>query len=296
MHMSTPSLDQLRVLACVADAGSFSAAARQLGRTQPVISYNIANLEAAVGFALFERGRRRPVLTRNGHAVLAYARRMCLLDDELKARIGSLAQGLEGEIGLVVDVLYPVERLALVLVEFAKTFPSVALRLDSAALGVVLQKVESRACSLGISALFHDWPDGIEPLEFGLLEMLPVAATSHPLASYPEAPPMSVLREHLQLILDDASGLTVDWPLAVSGVRTWKVNELNTQLALLRQGLGWGNMPIHLVEDDIREGRLVALAAPIRRRGVQAFTLIHRVDTALGPAGRYFKQLLIERG
>ncbi|AMO76079.1 LysR family transcriptional regulator [Pseudomonas citronellolis] len=294
--MSAPSLDQLRVLAEVVDCGSFSAAARRLERTQPVISYTIANLEAQLGLTLFERGKRRPILTENGEVVLAYARRMCLLADELRAGVESLGRGLEGEVSLAVDVLYPVERLATLLGRFAVEFPGVALRIESGPLGRVLQLVESRTCVLGISGLFHDWPDDIEPRDFGYLQMVPVAAPDHPLAVYSKAPSMAVLREHLQLILDDSSGLTHGWPLAISGVRTWRVTDLDTKLALLRSGFGWGHMPLHRVEEDLQQGRLVRLKAPIRQLGTQSFTLIHRVDTPPGQAGGYLAQLLIEHG
>ncbi|MCY1274616.1 HTH-type transcriptional regulator YhaJ [compost metagenome] len=294
--MPTPSLDQLRVLAEVVDCGSFSAAARRLGRTQPVISYSIANLESLLGLTLFERGKRRPILTDSGAAVLAYARRMCLLSDELQAGVENLVKGLEGEIGLAVDVLYPAERLAPLLGRFAAEFPSVALRIESVPLGRVLQLVESRTCVLGISGLFHDWPDDIEPRDFGYLQMVPVAAPDHPLATYAKAPPMAVLREHLQLILDDASGLTHGRSLAVSSVRTWRVTDFDTKLALLRAGIGWGHMPLHRVEADLRQDRLVRLAVPVRQHGEQSFTLIHRVDTPPGRAGSWLAHLLVEHG
>lgn len=291
--MSAPTLDQLRVFITVVDSGSFSAASRRLGRTQPVISYNIANLESLLGLTLFERGRRRPVLTDNGAALLTYARRMCLLSDELRAEIDSLSRGLEGELGLVVDVLYPKPQLASVLQRFAEVFPAVALRVESACLGEVLSRVRSRGCVLGISGLFMDWPDDIEARDFGRLEMLPVAAAEHLLAVASRIS-MSMLREHLQLILRDASGLTAGGALAISGVRTWEVSDFDTKRALLLAGVGWGHMPRHLVETDVLAGRLRALNLPIRREGRQAFTLIQRSDSPPGPAGRWLAAQLLD--
>lgn len=294
--MSEPSIDQLRVLVEVVECGSFSAAARRLGRSQPVVSYNIANLEAQLGLTLFVRGRRRPILTESGAAVLAYARRMCLLADELQAQVEHLGRGLEGEIGLAFDVLYPASQLAGLLVRFAEAFPSVALRIVSAPLGEVLRRVESRDCVLGISALPHDWPDHLEARDFGQLQMVPVAAPDHPLAAYSEAPAMALLREHLQLILDDPSGLTQGQTLAVNGVRTWKVTDFDTKQALLRTGLGWGFMPLHRIEADLEQRKLVLLNMPIRQHGVQRFTLLHRVDTPPGHAGGWLARLLLEHG
>ena len=57
-----PSLDQLRIFLAVVDEGSFNRAARKLGRAISVVSYGIANLEAQLGGALFDReGSRRPL-------------------------------------------------------------------------------------------------------------------------------------------------------------------------------------------------------------------------------------------
>src|SRR5438132_7127360 len=98
MSTPVPSLEQLRVLVEVADSGSFSAAGRRLGRSQPVVSYAIANLEAELGFALFVRGKRRPVLTERGAVVLDYARRLSLLSDELQASTQQLRSGAETEV------------------------------------------------------------------------------------------------------------------------------------------------------------------------------------------------------
>ena len=71
----TPSIDQLRVFLTVVEAGSFAAAGRRLGRATSAVSYTIAQLEAQLGVALFDRQRtRKPTLTQAGGAVLAKAR------------------------------------------------------------------------------------------------------------------------------------------------------------------------------------------------------------------------------
>jgi len=62
------SMDQLRTFIAAAEEGSFSAAGRKLRRAQSVVSATLANLEQQVGFALFDRSGRYPVLTENGRA------------------------------------------------------------------------------------------------------------------------------------------------------------------------------------------------------------------------------------
>lgn len=59
----TPSLEHFKALLATAETGSFSAAARRLGKAQSVVSAAIANLEIDLGLALFDRSGRYPVLT-----------------------------------------------------------------------------------------------------------------------------------------------------------------------------------------------------------------------------------------
>lgn len=99
-NVTIPSLDQLKIMVAVVDTGSFSAAAKILHRSQPVVSYAIGNLEAQLGITLFERKGQRPVLTDAGKTVLAYARRISLVTDEMRAGVSGLIQGVESEVSI----------------------------------------------------------------------------------------------------------------------------------------------------------------------------------------------------
>ena len=81
----------------------FSAAGRKLSRAQSVVSQTLANLEVQFGVKLFDRARRRPVLTTQGHALLAHARTVAGDVDRLKALAKHLAGGLEPELSIAVD-------------------------------------------------------------------------------------------------------------------------------------------------------------------------------------------------
>jgi DNA-binding transcriptional LysR family regulator len=289
----TPTLEQLRVLTVVADEGSFSGAARRLGRSQPVVSYMMTTLESELGFAVFERGKRKPVLTERGVAVLAHARRMCLMSDQLVASAENLRRGLENELTIAVDLFFPPERLAQLLREMGALHPSIDVLVRSTPLGGVLDLVMQRECALGVCVLTMDWPDGIEARDFGAIEFLPVAAPGHPLAAFQEPPPVALVREHTQLILRDPGSLTRHLDLAIAGVRTWRLTDLAMKLAMLREGLGWGHMPLHLVRDDLARGTLVKLQLAVRSGGTMPYTLIHRVDSPPGPAGRWLAERLV---
>ena len=97
---ANPTLDQLQVFIAVAEAGSFSAAARKLNRAQSVVSYAINNLEQQLDVTLFERtGLRQPRLTVEGRAMLEDARRIVGGLEGMRARVRGLRQGLEASHG-----------------------------------------------------------------------------------------------------------------------------------------------------------------------------------------------------
>src|SRR5258708_6213299 len=144
------SLDQLRTFIAAADAGSFSAGARRLRRAQSVVSQTLADLEAQLGVKLFDRSRRAPVLTKEGVALLAEARAVVSGMDGFKARAKGLSDGLEPELSVVVDVIFPLERLTAAVAAFQGEFPAVPLRLYVEALGAVLQPVLAGRCAFGV--------------------------------------------------------------------------------------------------------------------------------------------------
>lgn len=292
MQPLPPTLDQLRIFLAVVEAGSFAAAARRLGRATSVVSYGIANLEAQLGLALFDRqATRRPQLTEAGRAILADSRAIALGIDGLVARARGLVGGLEAEVSLVVDVMLPMPLLASVLEAFRAAFPTVALRLHVEALGAVAQRVLDGDAGIGISGPLLSRLEMLEQTRVGRVELVPVAAPSHPLARKAGPVTTADARAEVQLVLTDRSRLTDGLDLGVMGLETWRLADLGAKHALLLAGVGWGSMPEPMVRDDLVAGRLVRLALDHWAAELYALQAIHRSDTAPGPAARW----LIER-
>ncbi len=117
----------LRSFVAVADSGGVTRAAGFLHLTQSAVSMQIKRLEELLGLELFDRSGRKIVLTAAGDQLLAYARRMVALNDEVMARLTD--QAFEGEIVLGVphDIVYPV--IPRVLQQFNAAFPRVKVHL-----------------------------------------------------------------------------------------------------------------------------------------------------------------------
>lgn len=286
----TPTLDQLRVLMAVVENGSFAGAARRLNRATSVISYAISNLENQLGVSLFDRqSTRKPVLTNAGKTVLAEAKAAAGVIDGLRAKVKGLRQGLEAELHVAVDVMMPNDRLLDALKGFREAFPTVQLHLHVEALGAVTQLVLDRTASIGISGPLDIDTGDIHHVGVGNVELVPVAAPGHPLAEGSNLP--GAARQHVQLVLTDRSQLTEGKEFAVIGTYTWRLADLGAKHLLLKGGLGWGNMPLPMVEEDLAAGRLVALDMPDNMKRAYTFDAIYRADAPPGPAGQW----LIER-
>lgn len=296
MNPGTPTYDQLRIFLAVVDTGSFIGAGRRLNRAVSVISYGIANLEAQVGLTLFERGgTRRPRLTEAGQALLAEARTIGQGFDALRAKVKGLHDGLEPEVNLAVDVMLPAARLGAVLRRFSADFPTVSLRLHVEALGAVTALVVDGTAVLGVSGPLTAGTECIEHVATGAVRMIPVAAPDHPLARAGTIAPGEA-RNHIQLVLTDRSPLTAGRDFSVLSPRTWRLADLGAKHRLLREGIGWGNMPLPLIEPDLVAGTLKRLHMPDDPGGMYRFCGIRRRDRPPGPAASWLLEHMVELG
>jgi DNA-binding transcriptional LysR family regulator len=279
--MEGVTLEQLRTLRAVAEAGSFSAAARKLGRVQAAVSQSIERLEAQLGLRLFDRSGRAAKLTRHGESIVAAAARIDERVEALDELVTSLKRGKETKLSIVVDVMFPTESLVAFGHEFMREHPSVELVLFTDVLSSVTAQVRERSASFGVA---------IEDADFAGLDRKPIAKVRLiPVATRAIDP-----TDAIQIVLGEQRAVASARRGVVSE-RTWRVLDLATKHALIRGGLGWGNMPEHLVRDDLASRRLVelsvpSLGSPIRR----SLELTARRGAVMGPVAKWAQKRLTE--
>src|ERR1700730_16695651 len=287
-----PSVDQLLVLLAVAEEGSFTDAAKRLRRATSAISYAIDTLERDLGLSLFHRGTsRKPKLTQQGEAIVAEARAVAHSIETLRARVRGFLEELEPEVSLVVDGMLPSDRLTTLFREFGARFPAMPVRLLVQTLGGVERAVRNGHARIGVGSELHMDMTGFRRTQIEGVQLIPVAAPSHPLAKASEAAPQQT-RDFLQLVLSEQLGAE-SRNYGVVGLNTWRIGDLSARHKLLLAGLGWSGMPEPIVRADIESGRLVRLNLPDWRGGEYPMQAIHKTDTPPGPAQRWLVERLV---
>lgn len=288
------SMDQLRTFIAAADEGSFSAAGRKLRRAQSVVSQTLANLEAQIDVQLFDRSARYPQLTEAGVALLAEARGVVSGMDGFKAKARTMAEGLEPELAVVVDVMYPMESLTTAVGLFHAAFPHTPLRLYVEALGAVVQPVLHGHCRIGIMGSMPTVPEGLNTEKLLDVPMVTVVAPFHPLASIRAPISSGELARHVQLVLTDRTAMTEGKSYGVFSALTWRLADLGAKHAFLRAGFGWGHMPAAMVAADVDAGALVTISLEMFHPKTPpiAMLAVYRKDMPPGPAGRWLLERL----
>ncbi len=291
--MDNITLEQVRVFLTVIEEGSFSAAARRLAKTQSAISHGIAVLERELGFAIFDRSGRTPVLTPAGCALTRDARAIARQVVEFQAHARSIARGVEAEVSIAIDAFFPNSAVIDAIREFRTEYPRVPLLIRTELLGAVEESVRSGACSLGIAGPLQGSAAVLPRTVIGETKMVTVVAAGHPLASETQPVPHSVAEMYPQLVLTDRSNLTRGYSVGWLGGETWRIADVGTKHEFLLAGLGWGYMPWHRVEGGLQAGRLVRLQlADWPESRLHPFHVIHRPDEPPGPAARWILERL----
>lgn len=196
----------IRQLSCfveVANAASFTMAAKRLAVAQPALTATIQKLEAELGLRLFDRSARSVELTEAGRDLLPVAERLLRDLEGAVEDMHGLAEGKRGHISVVAAPSLFGAILAPAIENFVREHPAVRLTVRDAASDEVRRRVLSRSVDFGLTSYTSEDPDILfEPLASDQLGL--VCREDHPFATLREPLPWSQLRGH------DLIGHTLD--------------------------------------------------------------------------------------
>jgi len=285
------------VLVAIADSGSFSAAARRLGRVQSAISQMIRTLEHTQGVTLFDRSAHKPRLTAIGSMMVDQARLVLSSAQRFESLALGARTGWETELPLAIDPLIPTQPLIASLRALRETYMDVPVTFRTEGLGGAERRLREGGATLGVCLLLPSVPDDLMAYPLMDLQLLPVAAPDHPLARLDRPLETADFAAHVQLVLSDP--VAQDGPnYGVVSPRLWRFVDNGRRLDFLLAGLGWCKMPKHIVEPMLNDGRLILLDTQDQKVVPSTRLLIyaaHIRDKPLGPIGTWLLNDLRQR-
>lgn len=269
----------------IVETGGFAQAAQQLHRSQSSVSYAVSRLQERLGIGLLEVIGRKAQLTEIGKTLLAES--APLIDDllRLEERARSLASGNEARVRLLVDSIFPKQRLFPALAAFEEAYPHVRIDLRELVKQTALDVV-SEQFDLAISAWSPQMPGGQHLTD---IELLAVAHRDHPLLKRRALTKATLSRFRRVYIQRDNAGDEAppqDGPF-------WRVNTVETAIEAVSSGLCYGWLPRHLIAAALDAGTLVALPLAAHASRFLPLMLSHGEPDRVGPAARALAGLLL---
>jgi DNA-binding transcriptional LysR family regulator len=139
----------LRTLLCVVDLRSFTKAAQVLGVTQPAVSAQIKRLQFLLGYDLLDKSAPGVSLTSRGETVVAHARRMLAINDQIAHLGGARPTAQTVRVGLPGDFLGV--KIPAILAQFRKRWPDVGFKANAASLEIIWRGLRHGDLDLGVA-------------------------------------------------------------------------------------------------------------------------------------------------
>jgi DNA-binding transcriptional LysR family regulator len=300
------SADQVPLFLAVLDAGSFSAAARKLGRVPSAVSMAIAQLEAELDLQLFDRSGREPVPSAAARALEPQARLLAEQLQLLNWQAQALHAGLEERLTLAIAPELLATHWSEPLNRLVQEFPALPIEVLAAPQADALELLHAGRAHL---ALVFERPamDGREGFQEMGRETL-VAVMSPQFEPWQQAlaeheqgrttrPQLTVeqLAATRQVLVASRDPQQTD-PRFVFARQLWRTDSHQAALSLIGAGLAWGWLPKGLVESHIGSGALMEIPVLNISNGTTLFVdWVWSKERAQGLAARRFVQLLRER-
>jgi DNA-binding transcriptional LysR family regulator len=286
------TLHQLLCFDAVVQEGSFQAAALKLRRTHPTVFTAVKNLEAQLKLELFDRGGYRVVLTEAGRSFHERARVLLAELGALKIHAAQLAMHEESELSVVIGDLCPMPEVLSLLRRFFVDCPATRLHLHFEALAGPWERLFDGEADLIIHHIDKADPrlEFIELLEVTLLPVVAPGFLDFPIT---DTITFERMRHHVQCIIRDTAHHTPQRDYyVIEGARSWTVSDQLMKKELIVQAMGWGHMPTFLIEEELRDGRLLSIAGKHLRGGKGDLVAARRRDTPHGVvAGRLWRYI-----
>ncbi|OTG93334.1 LysR family transcriptional regulator [Acinetobacter sp. ANC 3832] len=239
--------DQLNIFKTVIETGSFSAAARKLGKVPSAVSMSIANLEIDLNLSLFTRIGREPVPTPQALTLYEKTDQLLIEMNQWKQQAFALSSGLESSLNIVVvsELLHTDWTDYIALIE--KEFPQLQINIFSAPQEDALRLLMNQSAQLALMFEREQLEGREQFVELKREVLVPVAAKHYPLAQFEQVSFEQILQSR-QIVV--ASRDRTIKPELLYSKQNWRTDNHHSACSIILQGLGWGVLPLEMFNEN----------------------------------------------
>lgn len=277
------TLDQLIALDAVVAAGTFRGAAERLNKAQSAVSHQIRKLEDELRFELFSRAAYRPRLTPEGEVFFREATRVLQQLRQLQTTALGLRSAQEPLVRIALTATMSLEPLLTLLGRIGRAYPSTQLRVSTEMMGGPVARLMKGEADVIVAGLEGVPIDQVETTPVGSVTIRPVARHDFPAAQRSGVRSRSEMQTYVQVVVAGTGGSGFEQSRDVlSGGQRWTVSDFATKKSVIMAGLGWGGLPEHVMQSELKSGALVVIDVegfPPRQTDIFA---IRRRDQPMG--------------
>lgn len=248
-----PDVEQLRAFVTAVECGSFSAAARKLGRAQSAVSTTISNLEIDLDLSLFDRGGYRPTLTEAGESLLNHAISVLNSLDALHGQANALSGAVEPKFSFVVEDGLLVDRVRSLFMGISETFPGLQLNVTQLSRTAILDSFPKGDANAAFMCQAPQMEQHYKRRGIGFQRVVPVCHADHSLAQLTTIGRQDLAR-YRQVVEQNSSFGVADNRMLSPDI--WVSESQAMRKALVMDGLAWAELPVAIVEKEVLSGDL----------------------------------------
>lgn len=281
------TLEQWLAFTTVVELGSFTLAAEQLNRSQSTVSYAIAKLQKQLGVKLMKMDGKRCELTDIGQKLLNDVVPLLQQFDNIEQKASFLQQGIEANIHLSLEGIFPKDVLFQAIARFAEQYPVTQVHIHER---IRLQPSDDSNCDLAIAVSEAGLQPGPKLLE---VKLISVAQPQHPIFTEHSEPIANDSLLQYKQIYYQRVGQEMTL-MANIHQQQWAVNSVESAISAIKAKICYGSLPAHSVAPFLANGELreIKQQQPIEY-SIPLYLLVKNRHSA-GPATQYLAACLMQ--
>ncbi|AIW14514.1 LysR family transcriptional regulator [Vibrio tubiashii] len=281
------NLEQTIAFVTTVEAGSFSAAARKLNKSQSSVSIGVSNLEDELGLSLFDRQTRKPTLTKAGERLYQQAKLLLRQADKMNSFAQAVYNEVETKIVIGVDPMAPLSCLDSVLIGLEEKFPNTEVQIQLLDHIALQQALLNHEIDLGVHFGADAYPQYLNFITIHQYEWQCVCSPDYPLADLSEVSNEELLAAR-QIIGRSLSSHPVLSKTSIFSQDTWQADNLVQCSHLIELGMGWGILPSDWCHERIELGSLVSIKPEFNQTKMYSgLDLVWAANRDMGRVGQF---------